>query len=95
VDIDNKRIQLPEELPPFPQRSDFTDEILEVMLRYGVEPDKCRSARDRRSCGLQRKLSWSQESESGLVCVENVFMSSSISGFLPSPTIGTSLLIVF
>ncbi|XP_059486887.1 DENN domain-containing protein 5B isoform X2 [Neocloeon triangulifer] len=88
VDIDNKRIQLPEELPHFPQRSEFISEVIEVMQRYGVEPDKCRTAGDRRGGGLRRKLSWSQESESGLVCVENAFMSSSLTGFLPSPSAG-------
>jgi hypothetical protein len=62
------------------------------MQRYGVEPDKFRPAGDRRSLGLRRKLSWSQESENGLVCVENAFMSSSISGFLPSPVTGLFLL---
>ncbi|XP_066992829.2 DENN domain-containing protein 5B [Anabrus simplex] len=36
VDIDNQRIQLPEELPSFPQRQDFISEIVELLIKYNI-----------------------------------------------------------
>ncbi|KAF4523620.1 hypothetical protein B566_EDAN010129 [Ephemera danica] len=82
VDIDNKRIQLPEELPPFPQRAEFVGEIMDMMHKYGVHPDRsdrCRNGNERRGV-LRRKLSWSHDSDSGLSSSEN-----SVTGLLPSP----------
>ncbi|XP_020644665.2 DENN domain-containing protein 5B isoform X1 [Pogona vitticeps] len=36
VDIDNHFIELPEELPQFPNRLDFIQEISEVLLQFGI-----------------------------------------------------------
>lgn len=36
VDIDNKTIQLPEELPSFPHKQDFIAEIYEVLTKYNL-----------------------------------------------------------
>lgn len=40
VDIDNKTIQLPEEMPNFPQKQDFINEICDVMTKFEVPCDR-------------------------------------------------------
>ncbi|XP_053721104.1 DENN domain-containing protein 5A isoform X2 [Synchiropus splendidus] len=39
VDIDNHFIELPEELPQFPNKLEFIQEISEVLMSFGVPPD--------------------------------------------------------
>uniref|UniRef100_A0A8C4YNF7 DENN domain containing 5B n=1 Tax=Gopherus evgoodei TaxID=1825980 RepID=A0A8C4YNF7_9SAUR len=39
VDIDNHFIELPEELPQFPNKLEFIQEISEVLLRFGIPPE--------------------------------------------------------
>lgn len=36
IDLDTGMIQLPEELPSFPQKSEFLAEISEILYRYKV-----------------------------------------------------------
>jgi hypothetical protein len=36
VDIDNRTIDVPEELPPFPQRGELADELKEVLKKMQV-----------------------------------------------------------
>nr|XP_042705918.1 DENN domain-containing protein 5B isoform X1 [Chrysemys picta bellii] len=39
VDIDNHFIELPEELPQFPNKLEFIQEISEVLLQFGIPPE--------------------------------------------------------
>lgn len=39
VDIDNHFIELPEELPQFPNKLEFIQEISEVLMSFGVSPE--------------------------------------------------------
>lgn len=39
VDIDNHFIELPEELPQFPNKLEFIQEISEVLMSFGVTPE--------------------------------------------------------
>lgn len=39
VDIDNHFIELPEELPQFPNKLEFIQEISEVLMSFGVAPE--------------------------------------------------------
>lgn len=39
VDIDNHFIELPEELPQFPNKLEFIQEISEVLLSFGISPE--------------------------------------------------------
>ena len=39
VDIDNHFIELPEDLPLFPNKLEFIQEISEVLLAFGVSPE--------------------------------------------------------
>jgi hypothetical protein len=36
VDIDHQTVQLPEELPSFPQRAEFVDELIELLAKHKV-----------------------------------------------------------
>jgi hypothetical protein len=36
VDIDSQTIQLPEELPSFPQHAEFVGELIELLMKYKV-----------------------------------------------------------
>ena len=36
VDIDNNVVQVPEDLPTFPQRSEFIDELSQVLQKYNI-----------------------------------------------------------
>jgi len=36
VDIDSQTIQLPEELPSFPQRAEFVAELVELLSKYKI-----------------------------------------------------------
>ncbi|XP_074862698.1 DENN domain-containing protein 5B isoform X1 [Carettochelys insculpta] len=39
VDIDNHFIELPEELPQFPNKLEFIQEVSEVLLQFGIPPE--------------------------------------------------------
>ncbi|XP_036391026.1 DENN domain-containing protein 5A-like isoform X1 [Megalops cyprinoides] len=39
VDIDNQFIELPEDLPQFPNKLEFIQEISEVLMKFGVPPE--------------------------------------------------------
>lgn len=39
MDIDNHFIELPEELPQFPNKLEFIQEISEVLMSFGVSPE--------------------------------------------------------
>uniref|UniRef100_S4RUF8 Uncharacterized protein n=1 Tax=Petromyzon marinus TaxID=7757 RepID=S4RUF8_PETMA len=39
VDVDNRSLELPEELPQFPNKLEFVQELSEVLLRFGVPPE--------------------------------------------------------
>ncbi|KAM8801713.1 DENN domain-containing protein 5B isoform 5-T5 [Rhynchonycteris naso] len=39
VDIDNHFIELPEEFPQFPNKADFIQELVEVLLQFGIPPE--------------------------------------------------------
>ena len=39
VDIDNHFIELPEELPQFPNKLEFIQEISEVLMSFGMSPE--------------------------------------------------------
>lgn len=39
VDIDNHSVELPEDLPQFPNKLEFIQEISEVLLSFGVSPE--------------------------------------------------------
>ena len=39
VDIDNHCIELPEDLPQFPNKLEFIQELSEVLLGFGVSPE--------------------------------------------------------
>lgn len=39
VDIDNHFIELPEDLPQFPNKLEFIQEISEVLLAFGLSPE--------------------------------------------------------
>jgi hypothetical protein len=40
VDIDNKSLQLPEEMPNFPQKQDFINEICDVLTKFEIPCDR-------------------------------------------------------
>ncbi|XP_063223946.1 DENN domain-containing protein 5B isoform X2 [Bacillus rossius redtenbacheri] len=81
VDIDSQKIQLPEELPSFPQRSEFIAELVELLGKYRVPSGRVSSSPHvisspgamTSSCTLppglsfqRRKHSWSHDSDSGV-----------------------------
>lgn len=39
VDIDNHCIELPEDFPQFPNKTEFIQELSEVLLQYGLSPE--------------------------------------------------------
>lgn len=39
MDIDNHFIELPEDLPQFPNKLEFVQEISEVLMAFGVSPE--------------------------------------------------------
>lgn len=39
MDIDNHSVELPEDLPQFPNKLEFIQEISEVLLSFGVTPE--------------------------------------------------------
>lgn len=39
MDIDNHFIELPEELPQFPNKLEFIQELSEVLMSFGVSPE--------------------------------------------------------
>lgn len=40
VDIDNKTIQLPQEMPNFPHKQDFTDEICDALAKFEIPHER-------------------------------------------------------
>ncbi|CAL8078926.1 unnamed protein product [Orchesella dallaii] len=72
VDIDNNVVQVPEDLPTFPQRSKLIHELAEVLKKYNIpignlnkiSNNRGSPYRMRRSRG--RKNSWSHDSDSGM-----------------------------
>ncbi|GLH07324.1 DENN domain-containing protein 5B [Gryllus bimaculatus] len=69
VDIDNRRIQLPEELPLFPQQQNLALELQELFKKTNIPLGECDSLMTR-SCNISsssqfhRKHSWSHDSDS-------------------------------
>lgn len=39
MDIDNHSVELPEDLPQFPNKLEFIQEISEVLMSFGVSPE--------------------------------------------------------
>uniref|UniRef100_A0A3B4B785 Uncharacterized protein n=1 Tax=Periophthalmus magnuspinnatus TaxID=409849 RepID=A0A3B4B785_9GOBI len=46
VDIDNHFIELPEELPQFPNKLEFIQEISEILMSFGISPEGCPHSSD-------------------------------------------------
>ncbi|XP_054266195.1 DENN domain-containing protein 5B isoform X4 [Macrosteles quadrilineatus] len=71
IDLDSRTVQLPEELPSFPHKSEFICEISEILDRYKVpsnhdriintQTDMSENSLMTTSCTLPRKHSWANE----------------------------------
>ena len=58
LDVDENRIELPEEIPDLPGRDELIKEISSVMSKFGVKPPK--------GCILLRPVNASREKDDGL-----------------------------
>ncbi|CAG7734875.1 unnamed protein product [Allacma fusca] len=73
VDIDNNIVQVPEDLPTFPQRSEFIDELSQILQKYNIpvgnitnKMSNNRGSPYRMKKHRGRKNSWSHDSDSGM-----------------------------
>lgn len=46
MDIDNHSVELPEDLPQFPNKLEFIQEISEVLMSFGVSPEGSINSRE-------------------------------------------------
>ncbi|KAG7172904.1 DENN domain-containing protein 5A-like, partial [Homarus americanus] len=90
VDVDEGTVEVPEDLPQFPHRSDFIQELTQLLLKWEVPTGKLdRNLNEHHSqykYRRRRKYSWSHDSDSGVSSTEGSISGShsSITSLPPS-----------
>ncbi|KAK7085845.1 DENN domain-containing protein 5B, partial [Halocaridina rubra] len=92
VDVDEGTVEVPEDLPHFPHRTDFIQELNQILLKWEVPNGKLdRNLNEHHSqykYRRRRKFSWSHDSDSGVSSTEGSMCGSHSSiTSLPSSTV--------
>ncbi|XP_053641988.1 DENN domain-containing protein 5B isoform X1 [Cherax quadricarinatus] len=96
VDVDEGTVEVPEDLPVFPHRSDFIQELTQLLIKWEVPTGKLdRNLNEHHSqykYRRRRKYSWSHDSDSGVSSTEGSMSGShsSITSLPPSTATSTS-----
>ncbi|XP_066966304.1 DENN domain-containing protein 5B isoform X2 [Macrobrachium rosenbergii] len=95
VDVDEGTVEVPEDLPQFPHRSDFVQELTQLLHKWDIPSGKLdRNLNEHHSqykYRRRRKFSWSHDSDSGVSSTEGSMCGSHSSiTSLPSTTVASS-----